>query len=747
MRNAKTSTFDLRVRDEDALTNLPLQQRLRDDFGIELPELEIEEDWKPSDYFTEVQRVTSSRDRWKFDPNAMQLGFFSFSKLLMYRDLAIEAWPDEALANHALTRGLLYEGFEREEPLFASSDKLDDVLPPEKLFHVVDADASQAKVIEEVRSGRNLVVQGPPGTGKSQTITNIIAAAAKEGKRVLFLAEKMAALSVVHDRLVKVGLRDVCLELHSRSENKKAVLSELARTLSQASVVPEVPAAPTAVKESRDRLNNLAGAIHRPIGATGETAYSVLGRQSQFIGKGIAPPSLEVESLSSMSRQQEIDLLATIEEYGAFLVEEGRATIHPFEGTGNLHLQPVDLARLKATLTEAQAAVTSLAASLRLPVDTLALHVTAALDIVAPLADVLGRLEGLPLGAANIAQKVLDAPDIPRLRQALRAGMAWREALDQASEVFVETAFSISSSHLRAPLAAGIRSFFARWGGRYRGASRELAGLLRGSLPKTAAERVERIDQWITLVSLRSEWEGDRENCGRILGDAWRGEKSDFGRLVAIVEWCERLSKAPISVRSDKSVALAARADSLAAMRLTLQEAAQTARSALQAIVKLLDLNLASFGDLGLEHTDLATVAARFGAMAATGRYTSWTQLARRRDALASAGLSRLEERMRSGELDGAAAAIELRYSRAERLWKFALEQDPDLRGIGLERRHDLVDTFATLERQQLRDNVTTILAGHLAQVPQGAMGEMKVLRGEIGKRRGLRSGVGGRRG
>ena len=204
------------------------------------------------------------------------------------------------------------------------------------------------------------------------------------------------------------------------------------------------------------------------------------------------------------------------------------------------------------------------------------------------------------------------------------------------------------------------------------------------------------------------------------------------------MESCEKLSKAPISVRSDKSVALAARADSLAAMRRALQEAAQAARSALQAIVKLLDLNLASFGDQGLEHTDLDTVAARFGTMAAaTGRYTSWTQLARRRDALASAGLSKLEERMRSGELDGAAAAIELRYARAERLWKIALEQNPDLRGIGLERRHDLVDTFATLERQQLRDNVSTILAGHLAQVPQGAMGEMKVLRGEIGKKRG----------
>jgi hypothetical protein len=520
VRNARTSTFDLRVRDEDALTNLPLQQRLRDDFGIELPELEIEEDWKPSDYFTEMQLVTNSRERWKLDPDAMQLGFFSFSKLLMYRDLAVEAWPDDALANHALTRGLLYEGFEREEPLFSSEDKLDEVLPPEKLFHVVDADASQAKVIEEVRSGRNLVVQGPPGTGKSQTITNIIAAAAKEGKRVLFLAEKMAALSVVHDRLVKVGLRDVCLELHSRSANKKSVVGELARTLSQASIVPGVPGAPTALRESRDRLNNFTGALHRPIGATGETAYSVLGRQSQFIGKGILPPSLEVESLSSMPRQQEIDLLKTIEEYGALLTEEGRTTPHPFEGTGNLQLQPVDLARLTVTLTEAQVAVTSLATSVRVPFDALALPNTAALDAVAPLADVLERLEGLPHGTADLAQKVLDAPDIPRLHEALRAGTAWRQALDQASDVFVETAFSTSSTHLRAPLAAGIRSFFARWGGRYRNASRELAGLLRGDLPKTAAERVVRIDQLTTVTSLRSKWESDREYCGRILGDA-----------------------------------------------------------------------------------------------------------------------------------------------------------------------------------------------------------------------------------
>lgn len=290
VRNAKTSTFDIRLREEDVMTNLPLQQRLKEDFGINLPDIEVGENWKPSDYFAAVDEVIAQRDRWKVDIDAIQLGFFSFSKLLMFRDLAIEAWPEGSLADHELTKGLLYEGFESEPPMFGSDDRLDPMLPPGKLFHVVDADASQAKVIEEVRSGRNLVVQGPPGTGKSQTITNIIAAAVKDGKRVLFVAEKMAALSVVHDRLVKVGLGDVCLELHSRSANKKAVLGELARTIAQAQAVPSMPGERAALLETRDKLNALAEVLHKPIGETGETPFTLLGLQARFIGKGTPPP-------------------------------------------------------------------------------------------------------------------------------------------------------------------------------------------------------------------------------------------------------------------------------------------------------------------------------------------------------------------------------------------------------------------------------------------------------------------------
>ena len=100
---------------------------------------------------------------------------------------------------------------------------------PGDTYHVLDADSSQSLAIHEATSGSNLVIQGPPGTGKSQTICNIIADAVGRGKRVLFVAEKMAALEVVKHRLDNIGLGQVCLELHSHKTNKREILADLAR--------------------------------------------------------------------------------------------------------------------------------------------------------------------------------------------------------------------------------------------------------------------------------------------------------------------------------------------------------------------------------------------------------------------------------------------------------------------------------------------------------------------------------------
>ena len=738
VRNARTSTYDLRMREEDLVTNLPLQQRLLDDFGIELPELDIGEEWVPSDYFAKVADVIEQRQRWKIDADAMQLGFYSFTKLLMFKDLAVDAWPDGALADHALTRGLLYEGFAPESPLFGGQQPLDHLLPPERQFHVVDADASQAQVIEEIRTGRNLVVQGPPGTGKSQTITNIIAAAAKEGRRVLFLAEKMAALSVVHDRLVKVGLRDICLELHSRNANKKAVLAELARTLAQTTAIPETPDAPVALLNVRDQLNNIAAALHQPIGRTGETPYAVIGRQARFMGAGHAPPRLDPALLTTMSREDEARLAQSLEHYGERLAAEGSGTSHVFEGARNLDLQPVELERLAPRLIEVRRAADNLREVLNDALLAVGSSAPRVLATTAPTTDLVTHLSVLPGNAADDARMLLALPDSTRLRELLSAGAAWRSKRSTAEPLFVEAAFSHAVAALRAPLVAGTQSFIARWGAAYRGASKELAGLLRGAIPKSAVDRVALVDRLMAVATAKAAWEFDREYAGRALGDSWRGERTDFARLLAVSDWCDKVRASKLGATHESLLALAGRSDEIARICEGLLRTVETARASLRSIIETLDLDLTTVGANDVERVDLALVANRFGSMAeAPGRYNSWVQLARLRGVLDESGLESLGARMRSGELDGRSAQVELQYARAEALWKLGLQQSPVLRSLSTLDRHDLVQRFADLERSRLKENVTTILSAHLAQVPQGAQGEMKIIRGEMAKKRG----------
>lgn len=738
VRNARTSTHDLRFREDEFVTNLPLQQRLKEDFGIHLPEVKIGDDWKPSDYFSEVEQIVAKRERWKVDRDGIQLGFFSFSKILMFRDLAIEAWPDGALADHALTKGLLYEGFESEPSLFGPEDRLDELLPPQKLFHVVDADASQAKVIEEVRSGRNLVVQGPPGTGKSQTITNIIAAATREGKRVLFVAEKMAALSVVHDRLVKVGLRDICLELHSRNSNKKTVLSEIARTIATAYNVASASNDDQSLQDVRDKLNDLAEILHRPFGSTGETPFSLLGLQARYIGQECAPPKLKTTSLVNMSREEEKGLVYVIEQYAVLSQAEATGGVHPFEGVQNLDLQPVELSRLSSLLERGIKDADALGAAIVRATEALKVEVPKAIASVQSLTDVLSRLEELPDQSVELARSMLGCSDLQRLKDTLAAGLTWRRSFDASSSAFVDAAFTQSAGRLRPPLIAGTQSFFARWGGAYRGASRDLAGLLREPLPKDAASRLGHVDTLCDLEARRSNWQEDQDFCARVLVDAWRGDKTDFEKLTAIAEWCAQLQAATLKCPVDALLHLASDTKNLREIRKVLADAQAPANQSSQEIVRALDLDLAVFGQETLVSFDLDALSQRFGEMlAGKDRYAAWGQMVRLEGQLKSTGLDELTQGLCDGSLNSQSAITELRFARAEYQWQAALQRWPELQSIASENRHDLVSTFSDLDRQKLKDNVSQILSSHLGQVPQGATGKMGIIRGEIGKKRG----------
>ena len=211
---------------DEAEVNLTLSERLDRDFRVKLPALQEEE--SPESYLERIrEEVCDGRPRWTVR-RFVTLAHFPFARLAMFQDLDEEHWPGQAgLGSQPLLSALL-GGVQSGPSMFAEERDIDAPEVSAKVpVLVLDADASQHSAIYDVMCGENLVIEGPPGTGKSQTITNIIAAALSTGRRVLFVADKQAALQVVKGRLDNVGLGDFCLELHSGKSRKADVLASL----------------------------------------------------------------------------------------------------------------------------------------------------------------------------------------------------------------------------------------------------------------------------------------------------------------------------------------------------------------------------------------------------------------------------------------------------------------------------------------------------------------------------------------
>lgn len=72
-RNNARSKFRLKFRDDEIVTNLSIQARLQQDFGIRMPDLPEsaadDETWTPSKYFAQIADLVEERNGCRFIPS------------------------------------------------------------------------------------------------------------------------------------------------------------------------------------------------------------------------------------------------------------------------------------------------------------------------------------------------------------------------------------------------------------------------------------------------------------------------------------------------------------------------------------------------------------------------------------------------------------------------------------------------------------------------------------------------------
>ncbi len=212
------------------------------------------------------------------------------------------------------------------------------------------ADSSQLSAVLAAAEGRSFVLEGPPGTGKSQTITNLVAHCLAEGKTVLFVSEKMAALEVVRKRLERIGLGGFCLELHSNKAHKREVLAQITASLEAhgESAEEEWKKEADRLASLRNELNAYVDALHAPH----PSGDSVFRATSRLIGLRDVPSiPLSWPSHADITSEQLADLREVVKHLATAAAAVGSIADNPWRATAHSAWTPVWEAKAKPRLS------------------------------------------------------------------------------------------------------------------------------------------------------------------------------------------------------------------------------------------------------------------------------------------------------------------------------------------------------------------------------------------------------------
>ncbi len=768
-RPSVRSGFQLRAHDDEARLNSTLLEMLKQEFGIHFPDLEtaVPEDGSGLDVLAVLsifRRKVRDIPSWEVT-DEVAITNLSFTKYLMWKDLADRK---DALRESEVARRLM-DGSSKEAeaperaavPSTASHDDhagaaLDEQPDLAQLACPMEADSSQLRAVAAAARGESYVLIGPPGTGKSQTITNIIANALSQGKSILFVAEKRAALEVVQRRLRQVDLDDFCLDLFSAKASKMAVLEQLNRA-QQAREVFDQAEWQSAGQESgrlRAELNGYVRELHRS-GRNGWTPYRAIGVMLRAETSGIPDISVSWLSADAHDTGDYQRLVEAVEDAAATLSQLGDVTAYvALAGIDKTEWSP----SWQASIVEASRVASAALARLRdaLPGALRALALPADLSLQRQAVEALG----------NLASLLLD-PSAPEAVWALNdTAPDTREALEAASRIAKEHAGAaqrLSTEWKRGVLELPIETLLSDWRSsakRWWLARRSLRKAVRaqladfsGNVPDDPASDMEVL---LVMRAKEAAFAAYADNLAPTLGRRWQGLQTDFARLEATGALGRSIRQAVAGCASDPQALLSLRdhirrlltdgADLLGASGSVggplhrLHTAVSEVKAAFDTLTPLCGLDPAAV--VPEESGDWANLlGAHFDGWASGARHLrdwcAWRGVLQRAEGL---GIGPLLKAMEAGVIlpaDGA-RVFEANYAR----WWISVAVDdlPLLRGFVAATHEKRIERFRLLDRKVLELAARVTRARIASSIPGDAerqnSPEFAVLTRELARRR-----------
>lgn len=544
-RSSANERFRLRYSGTEIGANLSLQAKMMVDYSITIPDLPEEEEIDLEAYYNTIKERISHIENWKVDQDSIELGFFSFGKFMIYHDLDSDKWPDDKKPfNHSILQSLFDTGFNEPQPSIGEEHHLDNETNADELMQVVDADSSQVIAMLAVHEGRNMVIQGPPGTGKSQTITNIIANAIGTGKKVLFVAEKMAALEVVKRRLDNVNLGEACLELHSHKANKRELHNELKRILELGR-----PTITRLEEEIRflhpliNELNEYCNSVNSEISRSGYSAQEVMGFLLKITtkNKDYKFPKIQIENISSWdsSHIKEVELLA--EKIQIRLEKIGQPENLLFYGTGINIFLPIDEETSKELLeiaikdtTELITLITSISNYVEIEPSTELNDVERLIKTVRTAAENPG-ITSMNLNDSGWLNNQVDIAEL------LETGIRLQELHTQYDSLIIPEAWEYDVLEIRQNLIVHGSKWYKFLIGDYKNSVKKLSALLTTAIPSDLNTKLEYVNALMEGKRLTTTFQTFEPLAQRLFDVNYQKKRTDWVAVKKAVQYLQNV--------------------------------------------------------------------------------------------------------------------------------------------------------------------------------------------------------------
>jgi very-short-patch-repair endonuclease/DNA polymerase III delta prime subunit len=742
-RKSARAGYTLEASDDDPIVNMALAEYLRRTHGVVLPELPepatLTEQYDLQQFLRETTEAVLSLPGRQVKTD-IYLSFFSFQKFIMYKDLEANA---QSFGSHALINQVILRTGEtlRGLPEDVRMAELDEEFPPEQTSQVTNADSSQLRAILAVSRGHSLVLEGPPGTGKSQTITNLIAQALSENKTVLFVAEKMAALEVVYNRLVEAGLGEFCLELHSTKANKRAVMQELAVSLDASLQRLRAEEYSTErIVSVRAELTAYADAVHEPFGALGLSPYQAYGELERVLG---APKLRFTRPIEQVTRVQLEDTERDLRDLAEAVGPIGNPAAHPWRDTTRTFYSEQELDGLEELLSSLRARldrVIDLAARAGQefglpPVETFA-------DIRAAwaVAEVIARSPGATL--AVLQSEMWNSPPVEAVETVKRghALKALRVELEQKlnADAFTQE-HTADIQFIEAKEQSPLR-FLNFLSGRFRAVKRRWLGYRLAGYQATLAEQAADMRKLEALRRERASLAAQDSAARGLFGALWQGEYSDWDALDEYIRWVVEFRRVCVAGGlKEQACMIAARAHP----DVSLIESLRTEAASASEETAALRSRIGWSADY-LEAATLAEIAERIEALYKNLRLAPrWAAFELVRAKVARGLAAELLEAAMRGEASFADLAEAFRRAFFGRWLSEAVEQREPLRAFNSITHEQRVAEFKRLDERVLMENRRELIRRERDHVQAklrtpDSVEALPFLRGQLSRQRGL---------